>query len=134
MELRAERQKAQAELDKCLQARERLNADIQKLRGRVEALDFLIRQEDDPDAVGDFKPAPPTSPRSSMANLMLGLFEAHNNKPLHTADLIKELRASGRELGPHPEASVASTANRLAREKGLKKVIKEGYTAWVKTS
>jgi hypothetical protein len=127
MNLRDERAKAHTRLEALRKEQETIAAEMQKLQGRIGALDFLIRQEEDPHATGAW--IPPVLP--SMADQIREIFRENPGKAINTKLLMEHLQRKGRMVfGAAAFASVATTANRLEKAKFLQRADSKEGKAW----
>ncbi|HLX84410.1 MAG TPA: hypothetical protein VKR59_10970 [Terriglobales bacterium] len=127
-------------LGDALQRREKLDAEIEAIQTRVDALEVLVQAHDRHNgrmvldqqttpaeaAVGVMKPRVSTAVKN-----LLGA----SNVALTSAEIVDGLKRYGHNLGPdgQPLAFVFGICRRLVEQKFAKRVEKAGKVAWIKS-
>jgi hypothetical protein len=128
--IKEESARTEKALNQKLREQEALTAEIRRLRGRLEALRFLINQENDPNAIGEFVVVKPRY-TTSLTGLIEHIFRDNPSTELNTPDLLQRLKLKGWGVTAGSASTVATIAKRLEKRGLLKRTEKDKYVAWI---
>ena len=110
-----------------------LRREIAAAQSRLEALKFLIKQNEDPLAAGEF--IPNVQPHHlKLIAIIENIFRENPGVTFNTPDLLVKIRDKGWALGHGSASVVATSAKRLQKRDILTRTRKDGYVAWTLAS